>query len=299
MRSLFCGIVRPSVFTGKLGAAPTGNLYSPILETTRLKRPRRFRKEMLRLWQTHRPATPEMSVRPAPVKAWPCLHPRPPRLQVREAVRDRIAGALEIRQRRYERDIAKAELVSKIIAAIKLVLEIGVMLLRLALTFRDFSTIALIFTLAQLPKDLEERRHQVCVGIVLELPRSRSRNGIRRKQMILRELVFQILVNDRRIVNDHSVVNQRGNLADEIDREVFGFLVLPGRQIEPGRFPLEPFFQKGYARLARVGSGLVVEKHQHVFRPSRTITELYQSFASRQFEINGAFAQGGARYRSR
>src|ERR1700720_886652 len=108
---------------------------------------------MLRLWQTHRPATPEMSVRPTPIKAWPCLHPRPPRLQVREAVRDRIAGALEIRQRRYERDIAKAELVSKIIAAIKLALKIGVMLLCFALTFRDFRTITLVFRLAQLPKD--------------------------------------------------------------------------------------------------------------------------------------------------
>ena len=86
--------------------------------------------------------------------------------------------------------------------------------------------------------------------------------------MILRELVFQIFVNDRRVVNDHSVVNQRGNLADGIDREVFGFLVLPGRQIEPGRFPLEPFFQKGDARFARIGSGLVVEKLQHIFRPS-------------------------------
>src|SRR5882762_3458567 len=33
----------------------------------------------------------------------------PPRLQVREAVHDRIAGAFEIRQRWYERDIAKTE----------------------------------------------------------------------------------------------------------------------------------------------------------------------------------------------
>src|ERR1700720_2749279 len=111
---------------------------------------------MLRLWQTHRPATPEMSVRPTPIEAWPCLHPRPPRLQVREAVRDRIAGAFKIRQRRYERDIAKAELVGKIVAAIELALKIGVMLLCLAFPFRDFRTIALIFRLAQLPKDLEE-----------------------------------------------------------------------------------------------------------------------------------------------
>ena len=120
-------------------------------------------------------------------------------------------------------------MVSKIVAAIKLALKISVMLLRLALTFPDFSAIALVFRFAQLPKDFKQRRHQVCVGIVLELPRSRSRNGIRRKQIILRELVFQIFVNDCRIVNDHSVVNQRGNLADGINREVFGLFVLPGR----------------------------------------------------------------------
>ena len=227
MRSLFCGIVRPSVFTGKLGAAPTGNLYSPILETMRLKRPRRFRKEMLRLWQTHRPATPEMSVRPAPVKAWPCLHPRPPRLQVREPVRDRIAGPFEIRQRRYERDIAKAELVSKIVAAIKLALKIGVMLLRLALTFPNFSAIALVFRFAQLPKDFKKRRHQVCVGIVLELPRSRSRNGIRRKQIILRKLVFQIFVNDCRIGTITPSSISAGTLPTGLIARYSGFLCSP------------------------------------------------------------------------
>ena len=43
------------------------------------------------------------------------------------------------------------------------------MLLCLALTFRDFRTIALIFRLAQLPKDLEERRHEESLGVVLEL----------------------------------------------------------------------------------------------------------------------------------
>src|SRR5271168_4151808 len=138
-----------------------------------------------------------MSVRPALVKTWPRLHWRPPRFQVREAVRNRIAGAFEIRQWRYERDIAEAELVGEIVAALKLALKIGVVLLRLALAFGDFSAIALVFRLAQLPEDLEQRRHQVGVGIVLELPRTRSRNGIGWQQLMLRELVFQIFVDDR------------------------------------------------------------------------------------------------------
>jgi hypothetical protein len=103
MRSLRCEIHwRRSVFTAKLGVVPTGNLYGVILRTSRLECAMRPQKELLPLWKTDRPDTPEMSVRPASVKAWPCLHPRPPGLQVREAVRNRIAGAFEIRQRRYE-----------------------------------------------------------------------------------------------------------------------------------------------------------------------------------------------------
>ena len=39
--------------------------------------------------------------------------------------------------------------------------------------------------------------------------------------------------------------------------------MLTGRQIKPSRLPLEPFFQKGYARLARVWSRLIVEHSQH------------------------------------
>ena len=46
-------------------------------------------------------------------------------------------------------------MVSKIVAAIKLELEISVMLLRLAFTFRDFRTIATIFRLRSSQKILK------------------------------------------------------------------------------------------------------------------------------------------------
>src|SRR5207253_8091175 len=56
---------------------------------------------------------------------------------------------------------------------------------------------------------------------------------------------------------------QGRHFADRVDREIRRLLMLDRWQVEPGRFPLEPFFQKGYARFARIGSRLIVEHLQH------------------------------------
>lgn len=64
-------------------------------------------------------------------------------------------------------------------------------------------------------------------------------------------------------MDDDAIIDERGNFADQIDSKVFRLLVFAGGQIEPDGIPLEPFFQNGYARLARIGSRLVIEHLQH------------------------------------
>lgn len=75
--------------------------------------------------------------------------------------------------------------------------------------------------------------------------------------------ILEVFVDDSRVVNDDALVDQGRYLADRIYRKILGFLMLAGWQIKPRRLPLEPFFQKGDARLARIRSGLIVKHLQH------------------------------------
>src|SRR2546427_72469 len=64
-------------------------------------------------------------------------------------------------------------------------------------------------------------------------------------------------------MNDDALVNKRRYFAHRVYREIFRLLMLARGQIQPRGVPLEPFFQKGYARFARIGSRLVIEHFQH------------------------------------
>src|SRR5690348_3201669 len=118
--------------------------------------------------------------RPAFFKARSCFHPLPPRLEVREIVRNRKACPFEICQRRDERDIAQTELIGKEVASLEFALEVGKVCSSLAFAFGDFVTIALIFRLAHLPKNFEQRRHQIRICIILEGARTCASDRITR-----------------------------------------------------------------------------------------------------------------------
>src|SRR6266446_666421 len=84
------------------------------------------------------------SERPACVETRPRLQPRPPRFEVAELLRDRVARTLVVRQRRDKRDVGKAELSGKELAPLEFAVEILEMLEHLALALCDLLAAALV-----------------------------------------------------------------------------------------------------------------------------------------------------------
>src|SRR6266851_7966420 len=146
------------------------------------------------------------SERPACVETRPRLQPFPPRFEVAELVRDRVARTLVVRQRRDKRDVGKAELSGKELAPLQFVVEILEMLEHLALALGDLLAAALVLRFAQFREDLVVRRGEIRVAVILERARPRLRLRVFWQQRLLRILVLEILADDRRVVDNNLAV---------------------------------------------------------------------------------------------
>src|ERR1041385_4442005 len=104
------------------------------------------------------------------------------------------------------------------------------------------------------------------------ISRARAAVGVFRHERRIGVFVFEIFVDDRRIVDDKAFVVERGYLAERVDFQIFrAFLFFLG-EIDRDTLELEAFLDERDPHLARIGGCGRVVKRDH--GPKASLAEM-------------------------